>query len=172
MRTSRTAVTASVSAATTAALAVLLALTAAGCSDADVEKAKAGVASATAKAGEVAASATAKVGEAVASATAAAASKMAEVKDGADAKGDVKVDGATKEDGDRTTAEVTATNPTDKSADYTLTVNFRDSGGNLLDTVVLNVDGVEAGKSKTGTARSNRALSGATTAEIGRALRH
>ncbi|MFI6644232.1 hypothetical protein [Streptomyces sp. NPDC050504] len=171
MRTTRTR-TAVSAAVTTAALAALLALTATGCSDEDVQKAKDGVASATAKAGEVASSATAKVGEAVASATAAAASKMAEVKDGVDAKGDVKVDGATKADGDRTAAGVTATNSTDKSADYTLTVRFRDSGGNLLDTVVLNIDGVEAGKSKTGTARSNRTLSGATTAEVGQALRH
>ncbi|MEV7277024.1 hypothetical protein [Streptomyces sp. NPDC093111] len=111
----------------------------------------------------------------VSSATAAAASaaqeKMNEVKDGVNATGDVKA-GPTSADGDRTVAEVTATNPKDKTADYTVWVNFRDSGGNLLDAVVLNIDGVEAGKSKSGTARSNRTLTGETKAEIQQAVRH
>ncbi|MFD9035456.1 hypothetical protein ACFVZW_30605 [Streptomyces sp. NPDC059567] len=96
---------------------------------------------------------------------------MNQVKDGVNATGDVKA-GPTKADGDRTTAEITATNPLDKNADYTIMVNFRDDGGNLLDAVVLNIDAVEPGKSKTGTARSNRTLSGETTAEVQQALRH
>ncbi|MGW5775904.1 hypothetical protein [Streptomyces sp. NPDC003863] len=116
-----------------------------------------------------------KAGEIVSSATAAVASaaqeKMNEVKDGVNATGDVRA-GATSTDGDRTVAEITATNPKDKTADYTIMVNFRDADGNLLDVVVLNIDGVEPGKSKTGTARSNRTLSGATKAEITQALRH
>ncbi|MFF8380442.1 hypothetical protein ACF07V_30410 [Streptomyces sp. NPDC015661] len=116
-----------------------------------------------------------KAGEIVSSATAAVASaaqeKMNEVKDGVNAGGDVKA-GPTSTDGDRTVAEITATNPKDKTADYTIMVNFRDGDGNLLDAVVLNIDGVEAGTSKTGTARSNRTLSGATKAEIAQALRH
>ncbi|MEU8757629.1 hypothetical protein [Streptomyces sp. NPDC048659] len=116
-----------------------------------------------------------KAGGIVSSATAAAASaaqqKMDEVKDGVNATGDVKA-GPTSADGDRTVAEITATNPKDKTADYTVWVNFRDSGGNLLDAVVLNIDGVEAGKSKSGTARSNRNLTGDTKAEIQQAVRH
>ncbi|MFF7443410.1 hypothetical protein [Streptomyces sp. NPDC008122] len=116
-----------------------------------------------------------KAGEIVSSATAAVASaaqeKMNEVKDGVNATGDVRA-GATSTDGDRTVAEITATNPKDKTADYTIMVTFRDADGNLLDAVVLNIDGVEPGKSKTGTARSNRTLSGATKAEITQALRH
>ncbi|WP_329118653.1 hypothetical protein [Streptomyces sp. NBC_01353] len=111
----------------------------------------------------------------VSSATAAAASaaqeKMNQVKDGVNATGDVKA-GPTEVDGDRITTELTATNPTDKNADYTILVNFRDDGGNLLDAVVVNIDVVEPGKSKTGTARSNRTLSGETTAEVQQALRH
>lgn len=111
----------------------------------------------------------------VSSATAAAASaaqeQMNKVKDGVNATGDVK-SGPTKVDGDRTTAELTATNPTDKNADYTIWVNFRDGGGNLLDAVVMNINGVEPGKSKAGTARSNRTLTGETTAEVQQALRH
>lgn len=114
-------------------------------------------------------------GDIVSSATAAVASaaeeKMNEVKDGVNATADVKA-GATSTDGDRTVAEITATNPKDKNADYTVMVNFRDDDGNLLDSVVLNIDGVEPGASKSGTARSNRTLSGATTAEIAQALRH
>lgn len=147
--------------ATAAATAALLALSTTACSESDVDKAK-----------DRAASASAKAGEAVSSATEAAASKMAEVKDGVDSKGDVKVEGPAKTEGDRATAEITATNPKDKKADYTISVNFRGSDGNLLDTAVLNITDVDPGKSKTGTARSNRSLSGTPKAEISRALRH
>ncbi|MFI6093278.1 FxLYD domain-containing protein [Streptomyces sp. NPDC051218] len=105
-------------------------------------------------------------------ATEAAASKMADVKDGVDAKGDVRVDGSTKSDGDRTTAEITATNKTTKKADYTISVNFRDGDGNLLDTAVLNITDIDPNQSKSATARSNRSLSGTPKAEISRALRH
>ncbi|CAM5466714.1 hypothetical protein GCM10010222_37250 [Streptomyces tanashiensis] len=119
--------------------------------------------------------ATDKAGEIVSSATAAVASaaqeKMNEVKDGVNAGGDVSA-GPTSTDGDRTVSTITATNPKDKTADYTIMVNFRDSDGNLLDAVVLTIDGVEPGKSKTGTARSNRTLSGDPKAEIAQALRH
>lgn len=147
--------------ATATATTALLALTTTACSESDVDKAK-----------DRAASATAKAGEAVASATEAAASKMAEVKGGIDAKGDVKVEGPTKSDDNRTTADITARNTTDKKADYTVSVNFRDNDGNLLDTAVLNITDVEPDQSKSGTARSNRSLSGTPKAEIGKALRH
>ncbi|MGW5734855.1 MULTISPECIES: FxLYD domain-containing protein [Streptomyces] len=154
----RTRLTTAAALATTAAL---LTLTTTACSDSDVDKAK-----------DRAASATAKAGEAVSSATEAAASKMAEVKDGVDAKGDVKVDGPTKNEDDRTTAKITVTNSKDKKADYTISVNFRDSDGNLMDTAVLNITDVEPDQQKSGTARSNRSLSGTPKAEIGKALRH
>ncbi|MFD8014657.1 hypothetical protein [Streptomyces sp. NPDC058955] len=114
-------------------------------------------------------------GDLVSSATAAVASaaqeKMDRIKDGVNATGDVTA-GPTSVDGDRTVATVTAANPLDQTADYTVMVTFRDGGGNFLDTVVLTIDGVAAGASKSGTARSNRALGGDTTAEITRALRH
>lgn len=158
-RTTGARATARVAAAVSTA--ALLALTATACSDGDVDKAK-----------DRAASATAKAGEAVASATEAAASKMAEVKDGVNAKGDVKVDGFTQTEDNRATAKITATNSTDKKADYTISVNFRDSDGNLLDTVVLNINDVDPAKSNSGTARSNRSLSGTPKAEVSRALRH
>ncbi|MFJ6100531.1 hypothetical protein ACIQHY_05945 [Streptomyces sp. NPDC092359] len=114
-------------------------------------------------------------GGAFSSATAAVASAaqetMDQVKDGVNATGDVKA-GATRADGDRTVADITATNPKDNAADYTVMVTFRDADGNFLDSVVLNIDGVPPGRSKSGTARSNRTLSGATKAEIAQALRH
>ncbi|MFF9849375.1 hypothetical protein [Streptomyces litmocidini] len=116
-----------------------------------------------------------KAGQIVSSATAAVASaaqeKMNQVKDGVNATGDVRA-GATRADGDRTVAEITATNPKDQNADYTIMVNFRDAEGNFLDSVVLNINDVAPGKSRTGTARSNRTLSGGTKAEIAQALRH
>ncbi|MEV0115403.1 FxLYD domain-containing protein [Streptomyces sp. NPDC050844] len=158
MEPTRTATATRVAAA---ACTALLALTVTACTDEDVDKAKDTVASATAKAGDV-----------VASATEAAASELEKVKDGVNATGDVKAADTTKPDGDRTTAEITATNSSDKKADYTISVNFRDSDGNLLDAVVLNINGVDPGASKSGTARSNRSLSGTPKAEIGQALRH
>jgi hypothetical protein len=106
-----------------------------------------------------------------ASATAAAASKMASVKDGVNGKGDVKA-GATKTDGNRSVADITVTNSTGKSADYAVTVNFKDNGGKLVDVSVVTVKDVAAGGSKTATARSNRDLGGDATAEVGQALRH
>ncbi|MGA5063524.1 hypothetical protein ACPB9E_07015 [Streptomyces exfoliatus] len=116
-----------------------------------------------------------KAGEVFSSATAAVASaaeeKMNEVKDGVNAGGDVEA-GPTSTDGDRTVAEITATNPKDSAADYTIMVNFRDAEGKFLDSVVLNIGGVEPGASKSGTARSNRTITGATKAEISQALRH
>ncbi|MFF9339082.1 hypothetical protein ACF1CG_04820 [Streptomyces sp. NPDC014773] len=114
-------------------------------------------------------------GDLVSSATAAVSSaarqKMDEIKDGANATGDVSA-GAASADGDRTAATITAANPGAATADYTVMVVFRDDGGNLLDTVVLNIGSVPARASKSGTARSNRTLEGPTTAEIARALRH
>ncbi|MEU8520766.1 hypothetical protein [Streptomyces sp. NBC_01216] len=139
-------------AAGTLAAAALLTATVAGCDEA------------TDAAGDIVASATSAVASA-------AQEKMNEVKDGVNATGDVEA-GATDTDGDRTVSEITATNSTDKEADYTILVDFRDDEGNLLDAVVLNIDGVQPGASKTGTARSNRTLSGSTKAEIGQALRH
>ncbi|MFH8729684.1 hypothetical protein [Streptomyces termitum] len=114
-------------------------------------------------------------GDLVSSATAAVASaaqrKMDEIKDGVNAAGDVRA-GPASTDGDRTVATITAANPKDTTVDYAVLVTFRDDGGNLLDAVVVTLDGVPPGGTKSGTARSSRTLSGPTTAEIGQALRH
>ncbi|MEV4936522.1 hypothetical protein [Streptomyces zaomyceticus] len=111
------------------------------------------------------------ISTATAAVASAAEEKMNEVKDGVNATGDVAA-GPTSTDGDRTVAQITATNPKDQNADYTVMVTFRDAEGNFLDSVVLSIDGVPPGESKSGTARSNRTLSGGTKAEIAQALRH
>ncbi|MFH8257925.1 hypothetical protein [Streptomyces roseolus] len=141
-------------------VAALLALAATGA----VAGATTGCGAAEEAAGSIASS----VRSSVASA---AQRKMDEIRDGANATADVTA-GPASADGDRTVATVTATNPKDATADYTVLVTFRDDGGAFLDTVVLTLDGVPAGAAKSVTARSNRTLTGPTTAEVERALRH
>ncbi|GGV97173.1 hypothetical protein GCM10015535_68080 [Streptomyces gelaticus] len=119
-----------------------------------------------------AASAASRGAEAVASATAAAGEKLNSFKNGVNAKSDVGL-GRPSTDGDgRATVKVTVKNSSDSAKSYAVQVNFRDASGNLLDTVVVTVDGVAAKASKDATARSNRKLSGDVKAEVGRALRH
>ena len=110
--------------------------------------------------------------DALASASAAASSALAQVKDGVDAKGDISLGSPSTGSDGKTAVEVTARNSDSSAHDYTVTVNFRDSGGNLLDAGVVTIDNVAAGGSGTGTVHSNRALSGTVTAEVGAALRH
>ncbi|MGW8887373.1 hypothetical protein [Streptomyces sp. NPDC055749] len=148
-------------------LAASVATTAVGCSDED----GGGASDAASKAASAASSLASKGSDVVASATAAAQDKLDEFKDGVDAKDDVEL-GAVGKDGDRTTAKFTVTNGTDSAKSYAVQINFRDKGGNLLDTVVVSVDDVEPDKKKDATARSNRKLDGDVTAEVGTALRH
>ncbi|MGW7367760.1 hypothetical protein ACWGI8_31140, partial [Streptomyces sp. NPDC054841] len=152
-----------------AVTAAVVAAGATGCSD--TGETPESVAS---KAGEAVASATGKVGEVLESASAAAssaASRMAEIKGGLDAKGDVKL-GPTKADGNRVATELTVTNLSSKTADYTVLVNWKDADGNVLDATVVSIDEVPVGGAKSATARSNRDLSGTPTAEVAQALRH
>lgn len=144
--------------------AVLLA--AAGCSDSDTSPSDA-----VSKAASAASSVASRGGDVVASATAKAQEELDRVKGGVNAKGDIGL-GDVAKDGDRITVPVTATNSSDSQASYAVQVNFRDSGGNLLDTVVVTVDDVDKGKSRKATARSNRTLTGDVKADVGRALRH
>jgi hypothetical protein len=71
----------------------------------------------------------------------------------------------------RATVKATATNPTSAAKTYAVQVDFRDKGGNLLDTVVVTLKDVPAGAAKDATARSNRTLSGDVTADVARAVR-
>ncbi|MET8033681.1 hypothetical protein [Streptomyces sp. NPDC005345] len=133
----------------------------------------ASAASRAASAASRAASAATQAGDSLASATAEAGRKFDEFKNGADAKDEVKTDGSASADSDgRATVKVTASNPTSSARSYVVQVDFRDTGGNLLDTTVVTVDDVAANGSKDATARSNRALTGDVDATVARAVRH
>ncbi|HSA53462.1 MAG TPA: hypothetical protein VLH10_25545 [Yinghuangia sp.] len=95
-----------------------------------------------------------------------------DITDGIDAKNDVKVGSVTIDGDGRATAEVTATNTGDSSADFLIQVEFRKPNNDLADTVVLTVKDVAPGKTGTGTARSHFDLDSNVTASVPRALRH
>jgi hypothetical protein len=147
-------------------LVAAVVLAAAGCSDSDTSPSDA-----VSKAASAASSVASRAGDVVASATAKAQDELDRFKGGVNAKGDIQL-GGVKKDGYRMTAPVTATNSSGSRASYAVQVNFRDSGGNLLDTVVVTIGDVDKGKSKKATARSNRTLTGDVKADVGRALRH
>lgn len=148
-------------------LVAVLGAGAAGCGGEETspEKSASQAASAASKAaGEVATAAS--------SAAARAQQELDKVKGSTDAKRDVRL-GDTGTDGEgRTITEVTAANRTDKTVDYLIDVNFRDESGNLLDTVVVNIKGIDAGKAGKATARSHRKLTGDITVDVGAAVRY
>ncbi|WP_406858854.1 hypothetical protein ABZO31_00850 [Streptomyces sp. HUAS MG47] len=98
--------------------------------------------------------------------------QLAEVKDGVDAKDEVTLGSAATDSDGRTTVPVTARNTADSAKSFTVQVVFKDSGGALVDTVVLTISDVAAGQSKAGTARSTHKLSGTVTPSVAAALRH
>ncbi|NMI57816.1 hypothetical protein HEP83_20165 [Streptomyces sp. RLA2-12] len=146
------------------AVVLLLALGAclAGCSDGTSPSDVASAASSLAS----------EAGDSLASATAEAGRRFNEFKNGLDAKDEVKLgDRVTIDSAGRATVKATATNPTSAAKTYAIQVDFRDKGGNLLDTVVVTLNDVPAGAAKDATARSTRALSGDVTADVARAVR-
>ncbi|ANW19410.1 hypothetical protein [Streptomyces clavuligerus] len=175
-----------------AGLAVALGVGTAGCSNGGTSPAEvaskaasagakvtAAASSAVAEASRAVESAGAKVtgaasqaASAVASATAAADKKLQEIKGGVNAKGEVTLGKPVTAGDGRTSVEVTARNTTDASKSFAVQINFRDSGGNLLDASVVDISDVAAGKSGQATALSNRKLTGAVTAEVGAAVRY
>jgi hypothetical protein len=150
---------------------------AAGCSNNSGTPAKAtGAASAASSAASAASSAVASLASqgasALASASAEAKRKLDEVKGGIDVKGDVSL-GAPGTTGDgRLTVPVTAHNTASSTKSFAVQVNFLDSSGDLLDTVVVTVSDVGAGKDGKGTADSHRKLSGSVHATVARAVRY
>lgn len=113
-----------------------------------------------------------EAGDSLASATAEAGRRFNEFKNGLDAKDEVKLgDRVTIDSAGRATVKATATNPTSAAKTYAIQVDFRDKGGNLLDTVVVTLNDVPAGAAKDATARSTRTLSGDVTADVARAVR-
>ncbi|MFC9633174.1 FxLYD domain-containing protein [Streptomyces mirabilis] len=147
-----------------AAVVLLLALGAclAGCSDGTSPSDVASAASSLAS----------EAGDSLASATAEAGRRFNEFKNGLDARDEVKLgDRVTIDSAGRATVKATATNPTSAAKTYAIQVDFRDKGGNLLDTVVVTLNDVPAGAAKDATARSTRTLSGDVTADVARAVR-
>ncbi|MFJ6937932.1 hypothetical protein [Streptomyces sp. NPDC101132] len=113
-----------------------------------------------------------EAGDVLASATAEAGKKLEEIKDGVDAKGDVTLGSAATDPDGRTTVKVTVRNTADSAKSFGVQVVFKDGSGKLLDTVVVTVDDVAAGKTGEGTAQSHRKLDGQVTAEVENALRY
>ncbi|MGW2486381.1 FxLYD domain-containing protein [Streptomyces sp. NPDC001606] len=153
---------------TVAALVALVAAGAGGCSGGGGEK----VSGAASKAASQASALASQGAAALASATAEARRKLDSVKGGIDAKDDVKLGAVGTDSAGRSTVTVTAHNTADATKSFAVQVVFRDTGGNLLDTVVVTVRDVAAGASATGTARSTHTLSGGVKAEVGTALRY
>ncbi|WP_327316523.1 FxLYD domain-containing protein [Streptomyces sp. NBC_01235] len=164
----------------------VLALTAAicavaltGCSDDNTPSSVSSAASKAASAAEslgreataAASSLASEASSAFASATAEVGRELDQIKGGVDVEGDVKL-GTPGTDGDRSTVEVTVTNSADSTKSFAVQVDFKDSGGNRLDTVLVTVSDVPAGKTGKATARSNRTLSGAVKTEVARAVRY
>ncbi|MFE4665474.1 hypothetical protein ACFRI7_06070 [Streptomyces sp. NPDC056716] len=127
---------------------------------------------AASKAASAAESLASGASDTLASASAEAKDKLDAVKGGVDAAGDVRLGtAATGADG-RTTVGVSAHNTTDSAKNFAVEVDFRDSGGNLLDVVAVTVSNVAAGKTGTATATSHRQLTGTVKTEVQRALRY
>ncbi|WP_416985595.1 hypothetical protein [Streptomyces sp. T028] len=165
------------------AVAVCCAVGLTGCSDDDTPSS---VSSAASKAASIAASAAESLGgeasaaasslasqaaSAFESATAEAGRQLDEIKNGVDVKSDVRL-GTPGTDGGRSTVDVTVTNTADSTKSFAVQVDYTDTSGNLLDTVVVTVSDVAAGRTGTATARSNRDLSGTVKTEVERAVRY
>ncbi|MFF0382958.1 hypothetical protein [Streptomyces sp. NPDC004286] len=148
------------------ALVVALGVAVTGCSDGSSPSGQAS------KAASAASSLASRASGAVASATAEAKRKLDQVKGGVNAKKDVSVGKVTTGKDGVPETEVSAKNTTGDRKSFVVQVNFRDTKGDLQDTVVVNVDDVAAGATGRATARSHRKLTGDIRADVGTALRH
>jgi hypothetical protein len=150
----------------------LAALSAAGCGSGSSSTA----AKASSQASSVISSAASQAGsaasEAESSASSAVSSALAEITGGATAASDVTAGPVTIGSDGRAVSQLTVHNPTSEAHDYTISVEFDDAGGNLLDVTLVTVSNVPAGGSATATARSNRTLSGPLSVKITNAIRH
>ncbi|MGO4457771.1 hypothetical protein AB4039_10755 [Streptomyces sp. M-16] len=155
-------------------LLTVMACGATGCSDGggSPSGAVSSAAAAVKSAGEAVSSAAAEAGKAAASAAAVAKDKLAEVKDGVNAKEQVTLGPVATEGDGYTTVPVTVRNTDDGKKSFAVQVEFKDEGGNLLDTVVVTVADVPGKGTGQGTARSTHKLSGTVTAQTGTALRY
>ncbi|MFI8513575.1 hypothetical protein ACIGHB_20810 [Streptomyces sp. NPDC085460] len=130
------------------------------------------VSGAVSEAASAVASAAEGVTDAASEAAAKAEQQLSEVKDGVDARDEVRLgDPATDADG-RTTVPVTVDNTDDQARSFAVQVTFKNGEGKLVDTVVVTISDVPAGKPGEGTARSTHKLSGSVTPSVTTALRY
>ncbi|MEU0895897.1 hypothetical protein [Streptomyces massasporeus] len=110
--------------------------------------------------------------EAIESATAEAGRRLDDIQDGIDVKGDVRIGTPVAGSDGRVRAEVTVRNSDDSTRSFAVQVDFKSSGGDLVDTAIVTVDHVQAGESATATARSTHDLSGDVRTDVARAVRY
>ncbi|MFF9456203.1 hypothetical protein [Streptomyces flaveolus] len=157
-----------------AVVTVLAAAVLAGCSDGGDGGGTptAPASEAVSRAASAASSLASEGSDALASATAEAGRWLEDITSGADVTGDVKT-GTPKTDADgRTTVEVTVHNTADSTKSFAVQLNLTRPDGTLLDTVVVTVDDVPAGRSGRATARSSHDLSGDVRAVVAHAVRY
>ncbi|MFF3557502.1 FxLYD domain-containing protein [Streptomyces tsukubensis] len=130
-----------------------------------------GAASAASGAASAAASVGAKATGAAASASASAQKKIDDIKGGTNVKSDVTLAAPAIKNG-RSTVDVTVRNTADSTKSFAVKVDYKDTSGNLLDTVVVTLSDVPAGQSKSATAQSNRDLTGEVKTDVSQALRY
>jgi ABC-type glycerol-3-phosphate transport system substrate-binding protein len=149
-----------------AATALALSAVLAGCGGDDSP------ADAASKAESAVESIASEAGEAVESASAEAQQRLDDIQDGADVKGDVTTGTPVTGSDGRVRTDVTVRNTDDSARSFAVQVDFRNAGGELVDTVIVTVDHVQAGQSATATARSTHDLSGEVRTEVARAVRY
>ncbi|MFE7897166.1 hypothetical protein ACFU3E_06440 [Streptomyces sp. NPDC057424] len=152
------------SAGTVLALALSAALTGCGGDDSPADTAR--------KAESAVGSIASEASEAIESATAEAERRLDDIQGGIDVKDDVGIGPPVTGSDGRVRSEVTVRNTDDSTRSFAVQVDFRDSGGGLVDTVIVTVDHVQAGESATATARSTHDLSGDIRTDVARAVRY
>lgn len=155
-----------------AALATAVALVAtalAGCSDEGGGAAPTGAAS---RAASAASSLSSEGADALASAKADAQYRIDEIKGGIDVKEDVRLGEPVTAGNGRTTVPVTVDNTADAQKSFAVQVDFTDQGGKLLDTAVVTVGDVAAGKTGKADAHSTHDLTGQVRTVVHRAVRY
>ncbi|MFI7139503.1 hypothetical protein ACIBQ5_17550 [Streptomyces massasporeus] len=149
-----------------AALALALSAVLTGCSGDDTP------ADTASKAESAVGSIASGASEAIESATAEAGRRLDDIQDGIDVKGDVRIGTPVTGSDGRVRAEVTVRNSDDSTRSFAVQVDFKSSGGDLVDTVIVTIEHVQAGESATATARSTHDLSGDIRTDVARAVRY
>lgn len=154
------------------ALLAVVGLSAAGCGSGSSSAGSGAASQASSAISTLASQGGSAVSQAASSASSAASSALAQITDGATATSDVTAGPVTIGSDSRAETQLTVTNPTPDSHDYTIAVAFDDSAGSLQDAAAVTVSNVPAHGTATATAHSHRNLSGALTAKVTAAIRH